>query len=107
MWVHFILTGYNDDCIPISRSSPAFCNQPACGETPVIYDFNDYALTDEWLGSEEWTTTQNGGYFRVSQTDSFDGSNYIRFQNSGPSGAFGLALFRRVRAKSAASADPR
>lgn len=86
---------------------PLFAISLHAERTPVIYDFNDYALTDEWLGSEEWTTTQNGGYFRVSQTDSFDGSNYIRFQDSGPSGAFGLALFRRVRAKSAASADPR
>jgi hypothetical protein len=60
--------------------------------TAVTYDFDDsvnngeepaYEGTGYWHNVDGWTTTTSGGYFYVSDTNSSDGSNYIRFTDSG------------------------
>jgi hypothetical protein len=65
----------------------------ACAQVaPVTYDFNgytnnsgttDYEGAGYWSDANGWSTTESGGYFFVSTTDSADGSSYVRFVNVG------------------------
>lgn len=52
---------------------------------PVWYTFDSYTndVDGHWTNANGWTTAESGGYFYISNDNSSDGTNYVRFSDSG------------------------